>query len=97
MAVVEANSTRLPLKGPLRRTRPRSLIRLADTVDDDGIVVKNFQQLLGFRLAISSHMKFASDRKSLEIKRLEMVDQTVASWNRIEAWLRHISGLREAA
>jgi hypothetical protein len=27
----------------------------------------------------------------------KLVDQTVASWNRIEAWLRHISGLREAA
>jgi hypothetical protein len=29
-----SESTRLPLKGPLRRIRPRSLIRLADTVDD---------------------------------------------------------------
>lgn len=34
------------MKGPLRRTR-RSLIRLADTDDDDAIVVIDFQQLLG--------------------------------------------------
>jgi hypothetical protein len=29
--------------------------------------------------------------------RAKMVDQNSASWNRIEAWLRHISGLRQAA
>jgi hypothetical protein len=27
----------------------------------------------------------------------ELVDQNSASWNLIEAWLRHISGLQEAA
>ena len=53
----------------IRRTPPRSLIRLADPVDDDAIVVKNFQQLLGFRLAIGSTYGFGSDRKSPKIKR----------------------------
>jgi hypothetical protein len=67
---------------------------LADTVNDDAIVVNDFQQLAGFRLAIGSTCGVGVDRKSLDIKRLEMVDQTGASWNRIVSWLRQIEALR---
>ena len=69
---VDANSTCLPLKGRLRRPDQS----FACCHDDDDAIVIDFQQLLGFRPAVDSIRGFVSDRKSLEIKSLEMVDQT---------------------
>ncbi len=42
-------------------------------------------------------IRYVSDRKSLEIKSLEMVDQTGTSWNRIASWLIRVDVLRRAA
>jgi len=95
--VPEANSTRLPLKGPLRRTRPRSLIRLADTDDDDAIVVIDFQQLLGLQTGYRFDIWIGSDRKSLEIKRLELVAQIFPRWNPLTSWMRQIEDFQRAA
>ena len=64
---------------------------------DDAIVVIDFQQLLGFGLAIGSTCGFGSDRKSLEIKRLEMVDLTGANWNQVQGWLSRLDAVRRAA
>ena len=33
---------------------------------------------------------------SFGIKDLKLVDQTIASWNRLVAWLEDLSGLRNA-
>jgi hypothetical protein len=35
--------------------------------------------------------------KSLRINNLLMVDQNIASWNRVNSWLRQIDRLRQAA
>ena len=39
-------------------------------------------------------IRYVSDRKSLEIKSLEMVDLTAASSNQILPWLRQLDELR---
>ena len=56
-----------------RTTGTRSLGRHDD---DDAIVGIDFQQLLGFKIAAGSTRGSGADRKSRQIKRLEMVDQT---------------------
>ena len=82
----------LAFEGPFAENRTSRSPGCHD--DDDAIVVIDFQQLLGFRPAVDSIRGFVSDRKSLEIKSLEMVDLTAASSNQILPWLRQLDELR---
>ncbi|PYQ84612.1 MAG: hypothetical protein DMG03_10795 [Acidobacteria bacterium] len=88
---VDANSTCLPLKGRLRRTGP--VVRLAATMTTMPSSSSIFNNCSASgRLLI----RYVSDRKSLEIKSLEMVDLTGASWNRLTVWLNSLDQLRQS-
>ena len=84
----------LALEGSFAENRTTGTRSLRRHVDDDAIVVNDFQQLLGFRLAVGSTRRFGSDRNRRKIKRLQMVDQNIASWNQLLPWLRRVDTLR---